>query len=95
MFVGGVSDRFLRLPAICGGSDGGSGGGDPDMGGVGREAQTGTAIGFGSVRSSRNLDWSTLERCLLKDEKRGGKLGNRECCMRLVMVPCPRSGHHW
>ena len=48
--VGGVSERFLRRPAICGGSEGGSDEGDPDIGGEGREAQMGTAVGSGSVR---------------------------------------------
>ena len=75
--VGGVSERFRRRPAICGGS----GGGDPDMGGVGRDAQTGTAVGFGSVRLIANLDWSRLDLWFLKDGKRRGKLGGRVCCM--------------
>ena len=66
--VGGVRDRFLRRPAICGGSTGGSGGGDLDMGGVGRDAQTGAAIGFGRVRSMVNLALSMLDLCFLKDE---------------------------
>lgn len=60
--VGGVSDLFLRLPAIKGGSGGRSGGGDPDIGGEGKEAQAGT-MGFGSTKSILNLDWSMLERC--------------------------------
>lgn len=47
------------------------------MGGVGREAHTGAGQGTGNVRSTLNLDWSILDLCSLKDEKRGGKLG---CC---------------
>ena len=70
--VGGVSDRFLRRPASCGGSLGGSGGGEPDMGGVGRDAQTGAANGFGRVRSMVNRVPSMLDLCLLNDEQRGG-----------------------
>ncbi len=51
------------------------------MGGVGREAHTGTAVGFGSVKCTANLDASRLDRWLLKDGKRRGKLGGRECCI--------------
>lgn len=69
--VGGVCDRFLLRPAICGGSAGGSGWGEPDMGGVGRDAQMGAAIGFGRVRLMANLELSMLDRCFLKDEQRG------------------------
>lgn len=68
---GGVCDRFLRRPAIWGGSGRRSGGGEPDMGGVGRDAQMGGAIGFGSVKCSMvNLEELMLERCFLKDEQR-------------------------
>ena len=67
--VGGVSERFLRRPAICGGSKGGSDEGDPDMGGEGREAQLGTAVGFGNARLIVNLDCSRLDLWLLKDGK--------------------------
>lgn len=69
--AGGVSDRFLLRPAICGGSAGGSGGGEPDMGGVGRDAHTGAAIGFGRVRSMENLERSVMDLCFLKEEQRG------------------------
>jgi hypothetical protein len=70
--VGGVRDRFRRRPAICGGSVGGSGGGEPDMGGVGREAQAGTAVGFGSVRCSMvNLEPLMLDRWWLNEEQKG------------------------
>lgn len=70
--VVGVCDRFLLRPAICGGSAGCSDGGEPDMGGVGRDAQPGTAIGFGSVRCSMvNLEPLILERCFLKEEQKG------------------------
>jgi hypothetical protein len=70
LVVGGVSDRFLLRPAIWGGSEGGSGGGEPDMGGVGRDAHAGAAMGFGrgSVRSTVHLELSMLDRCFLKDE---------------------------
>ena len=79
--MGGVSDLFLRRPASCEGSEGCSGGGDPDIGGVGRDAQTGTAFGLGNVRCGEYLDWSILDLCFLKDGKKRGKLGGRECCM--------------
>ena len=72
---------FCGRPAICGGSEGGSGGEDPDMGGVGREAQMGTVVGFGNVRLTANLDWAKLDLCFWKDGKRRGKLGVRVCCM--------------
>lgn len=68
--VGGVYDLFLLRPAICGGSVGGSGGGEPDMGGVGREAHAGGATGFGRARSMVNLEPSILDRCFLKDVQR-------------------------
>lgn len=83
--VGGVCDLFLRCPAICGGSEGGSGGGDPDMGGVGSEAQAGTAVGLGRVSFTPSRDWSRLDLCFLKDGKRRGKLGGRVCCMEVEM----------
>ena len=84
--VGGVSERVLRRPAICGGSKGGSDGGDPDMGGEGREAQMGTAVGFGNVKLAVNLDCSRPDLWLLKDGKWRGELGGRVCCMRIVVA---------
>lgn len=54
------------------------------MGGVGREAHTGADGSTGNVRSRLNLEWSMLNRCLLNDGKRGGKLG---CCCEYNMEP--------
>ena len=92
--VGGLSDRFLRRPAICPGSEGCSGGGDPDMGGVGSDAHTGRADGVGSVRCNRDLEWSRLDLCFLKDGKRKGKLGGRVCCMENFGEDLVPSGPH-
>jgi hypothetical protein len=64
------------------------------MGGVGRDAQAGTALGFGNVSGTLNLDWSRLDLCFLKDGKRRGKFGGRVCCMEesgRVLLP---SGPH-
>lgn len=84
--VGGVSERFRRRPAICGGSVGGSGGGDPDMGGEGRGAHKGAAIGLGKVRLIANLELSILDRCRLKDGWKRGKCGKGEYCIRSPRV---------
>jgi hypothetical protein len=42
------------------------------MGGVGREAHAGTAMGFGSMRCSMvNLEPLILDRCFWNEEQRG------------------------
>ena len=81
----GLIDLFLRRPANCSRSVGRSGGGDPDMGGVGNEAQAGENTGLDSESCGVNLDRSMLDLCFLKDEQRG-KFGRRVGCIRLVLV---------
>ena len=56
------------------------------MGGEGKEAQRGTAVGFGNVRSTVNLECSRFNLWLLKDGKWRRGLGGRVCCMRIVVV---------
>ena len=78
------SDLFRRRPAICLGEGGCSGGGDPDMGGVGRDAHTGADGRTGNVRFRLNLEWSILSLWLLNEGNRGGKFGRCEHCMEPV-----------
>jgi hypothetical protein len=82
--VAGVSDLFLRRPAACGGSSGCSGGGDPDIGGEGREAQQGVGIGFDKLRFSENREGSLSNLCLLNEGGSGGTPGSRRECMRVA-----------
>jgi hypothetical protein len=88
--VGGVSDLFLRRPAACGGSSGCSGGGDPDIGGEGREAQQGVGIGLDRLRFSENREGSLSNLCLLNEGGIGGTPGSRRECMRLTDKLRPR-----
>ncbi len=87
--VGG-SDLFLRRPATWGGSSGCSGGGDPDIGGEGKEAQQDVGIGFDKLRFSENREGSLSNLCLLKEGGIGGTPGSRKECMRVADNPRPR-----
>jgi hypothetical protein len=89
-FVVGVSDLFLRRPAACGNSSGCSGGGDPDIGGEGREAQQGVGIGFDKLRFSENREGSLSNLCLLNEGGIGGTPGSRKECMRVTDNLRPR-----
>jgi hypothetical protein len=82
--VAGVSDLFLRRPAACGGSSGCSGGGDPDIGGEGRQAQQGVGIGLDKLRFSENREGSLSNLCLLNEGGIGGTPGSRKECMRVT-----------
>lgn len=86
--VGGVSDLFLRRPASCDGSLEGSGGGDPDIGGVGRDAHTGELKFEHKLRFKVNLEWSMLFLCRWKEGCTVGKLEKREDCIRLDQSAC-------
>jgi hypothetical protein len=54
----GVSDLFLRCPASCCGSGRSSGGGDPDIGGEGRDAQAGEGNNSDRLMFGPNLGGS-------------------------------------
>ncbi len=88
--VVGVSDLFLRRPATCDGSIGCSGGGDPDIGGEGREAQQGVGIGLDKLKFSENREGSLSNLCLLNEGSMGGTPGSRKECMRLTDNLRPR-----
>lgn len=88
--VAGVSDLFLRRPAVCGGSIGCSGGGDPDIGGEGREAQQGVGIGLDKLRFSENREGSLSNLCLLNEGGNGGTPGSLKECMRVADNLRPR-----
>lgn len=84
---GGVSSLFLRRPANCEESEGGSGGGVPDMGGVGKDAQEGNPTGTGTGRLSLrgNDKSSSLYLCF---EKEWWVVGSPDNCgdgMRVVI----------
>jgi hypothetical protein len=87
----GVSDLFLRRPAACGGSSGCSGGGDPDIGGEGREAQQGVGMGFDKLKFSENREGSLSNLCLLNEGGIGGTPGSRKECMRVTDNSRPRN----
>lgn len=82
--VVGVSDLFLRRPASCDDSSGWSGGGDPDIGGEGREAQTGVGMGLDKLRFSENREGSLSNLCLLNEGGIGGTPASLKECMRVA-----------
>ena len=51
------------------------------MGGVGREAHTGSGGRVGSVRSTLKRAWSMLDLCRLNDGNSEGNWSCCECCM--------------
>ena len=79
-----MDDRFLRFPASCGGSKVSSASGDPDIGGVGREAQQGSFAGFDKVKSKeRREEWHSSLCCWNEGAKESvPKCGSR--CIRLT-----------
>lgn len=52
--AGGLSDRFRRRPAVWVGSGGRSKGGDPDIGGEGREAQLSAGADLDGLNLNEN-----------------------------------------
>jgi hypothetical protein len=77
------SDLFLRRPAICFDSFRSSGGGEPDIGGVGSEAQKGAGRGLDNVRSGTPNEFEA-DRCFLNEEHRKGTWRNDGDCMELI-----------
>ena len=86
----GVSDLFLRRPAACDGSSGCSGGGDPDIGGEGREAQQAVGIGFDKLRFSENREGSLSNLCFLNEGGICGTPGSLKECIRMADNQRPR-----
>ena len=68
----GVSDLFLRCPAICCGSDRCSNGGEPDMGGEGKEDQRSVGVGVPEPSFSENREGSLSNLFLEKEAGMGG-----------------------
>lgn len=80
---GGVSSLFLRRPASCEESCGGSGGGVPDMGGVGKDAQEGNPAGTGRLSFRGKDKSSSLYLCFEKEWWVVGNPANRGDCIRV------------
>ena len=88
--MAGVSDLFLRWPAACGNSSECSPGGEPDIGGEGREAQQGVGFGLDRLRFSENREGSLSNLCLLNEGGIGGTPGSRMECMGVTDNLRPR-----